>query len=55
MRTQVTVQATYGHAVPRLARPIGEAAAWLLSGLAALVRTCLRAHAARRPAKAGVR
>ena len=37
MRTTSTVQAVHGRA-PRLAQPIGEAAAWMLSGLAALIR-----------------
>jgi hypothetical protein len=37
MRTTSTVQAVYSRA-PRLAQPIGEAAAWMLSGLAALIR-----------------
>lgn len=57
MNTHITVQATRRLAVPRLARPIGEAAAWVLSGLAALMRPRVEspAHAANRLAKSGAR
>ncbi len=38
MNPNVNTQATQDRSTPRLAQPIGEVAAWMLSGLAALIR-----------------